>query len=55
MDHGSKNPRLEGNNEWGLPAIIRLSRLPIDGTPFGRIVVVPAAQAGAAAAVAAAG
>ncbi len=46
---------VEGNNEWGLPAIIRLSRLPIDGTPFGKIVVVPAAQAGAAAAVAAAG
>lgn len=38
---------MDGNSEWGLPAVIRLSRLPIDGTPFGDITVVPAALAAA--------
>ncbi|MCV3738446.1 hypothetical protein OCK02_19755 [Rhizobium sp. TRM96647] len=38
---------MDGNSEWGLPAIVRLSRLPIDGTPFGDITVVPAALAAA--------
>lgn len=29
----------DGNSDWGLPAIIRLSRLPVDGAPFGGITV----------------